>query len=225
MPISESGMKQNTTANKLVLIGHTEQDLLFTSNLCKLVESYGWVTQKLRDSHEILRVLEENPTIAMLIIEEEMPRISGTCLVQRLPRLGAYMPTAVIANKRIPPTRVPLAFQRPVAAEVVARELCENYERVATNQAVTRVAEHFKLVAADLAWVVGHDQASGKAQARTLADPTTPILISGSTIGMLSAGQFVLLTGTAGDGSERLASKIVFTPKVTPNEATVKPAA
>ena len=225
MPIGTVAMKQNTSANKLVLVGHTEQDLSFTNTLCKTLEGYGWVTQKVRDSHEILRILEHDPTIAMLVVDEEMPRISGTCIVQRLPRLGAFMPTAVIANKRIPETRVPLAFRRPINAEAVARELCDNYQSIATTQALTRVAEHYKLQAATLAWVVGDDSATGKTLVRTLSDPITPVVISGSTVGKLTAGQFIQLSGAAGDGVERLAVKVVFTPTIAQASSVVKPAA
>ena len=225
MPIGTVAMKQNTSANKLVLVGHTEQDLSFTNALCKALEGYGWVTQKVRDSHEILRILEQDPTIALLVVDEEMPRISGTCIVQRLPRLGAFMPTAVIANKRIPETRVPLAFRRPINAEAVVREICDNYRSLATTQGLTRVAEYYKIHAASLAWVVGDDSITGKTLVWTMSDPVNPITISGSTVGKLTAGQVVQLSGAAGDGVERLAVKVVFTPTVPQNSAVVKPAA
>ncbi len=218
-------MKQNTSLNKLVLVGHTDQDPLFTNTLCKVLESYGWTTQKVRDSHEILKIIEHNPTIAMLIVDEEMPRISGTCVVQRLPRLGSFMPTAVIANKKIPLTRVPLAYQRPVKAEVVARELCENYEVLMTTQALSRVAEHYKLPTNELALITGTEATTGKTLARTLANPGDAISLSGSTVGELQAGQVVQLSGTAGDGTERLATKIIFTPTAPKVDAVVKPAA
>lgn len=113
---------------KFVVYNHSPMHNPSTEAMVDALRDSGFEVIETTDSRVALELVEKRTDIGFVLTDEEGLKISGTGLVQRIMGRNIKVPTAVLAHKDIPRSRVPVSFRRPVDPYKVAEHVKQKFE-------------------------------------------------------------------------------------------------